>query len=201
MNERLLKILAFLKETEKLKLIERIPYLSDKKRQENDAEHSWHLAIMLMTLEKDFKAKFDILQAIKLIMVHDLVEIHTGDDFVTTEEAKAKKHAAEDKSAKKIFGLLPPDLEQEFYDLWQEYDKGKTEESKIAKGLDKLSYALQHSISKKINWHEDADSAESTRAYAAKYIDPEPALREIFDHLLAERVAKHDEFEWVKRNK
>lgn len=183
MNERLQKILAFLKEIEKLKLIERIPYLSDRKRQENDAEHTWHLAMMLLALEKEIKVKFDTLQALKLIMIHDLVEIYTGDSWVNTKEAKNKKHNAELDSAKKVFSFLPADLEIEFMDLWLEYEAGKTTEAKIAKALDKINYALQFSISKKIEWPEPHDRQVAVD-YAAPHISFDSMLIAIHEQLL-----------------
>ncbi len=201
MNNRLKKIFDFLCEIEKLKLVERIPYLSDKKRQENDAEHSWHLAMMLLALEGEFENKFDFFRTLKIILVHDLIEIHTGDDWVTTKEEKELKRVRETEAADKIFAILPKDLEKEFRGLWEEYDQGKTMEAKIAKGLDKLSYSLQHSLSKKINWHENADAIESTRNYAMPYIKNEKAMIEMFEHLMTERASHHDEFEWVKRIK
>lgn len=201
MNSRLKKIFNFLCEIEKLKLVERIPYLSDKKRQENDAEHSWHLAMMLLALEGEFEHKFDCFKTLKIILVHDLIEIHTGDDWVTTKEKRENKRIKETKAADKLFAILPKDLEKEFRDLWEEYDEGETIEAKIAKGLDKLSYSLQHSLSKKINWHENADAIESTRNYAMPYIKNETAMIEIFEYLMNERALHHNEFEWVKRNK
>ena len=202
MNKRLNKIFDFLCEIEKLKLVERIPYLSDKKRQENDAEHSWHLAMMLLSLEGEFENKFDCFKTLKIILVHDLIEIHTGDDWVTTKEKKDDKRIAEKEAADKLFSILPVDLEKEFRGLWEEYDQGETIEAKIAKGLDKLSYSLQHSISKKINWHNSASASEdieSSRDYAMPYIKNEPAMIEIFEHLMNERALHQDKFQWVKR--
>lgn len=183
MNERLHKILVFLKEIEKLKLIERIPYLSNQERRENDAEHTWHLAMMLMTLEKEIKVKFDTLQTLKLIMIHDIVEIYTGDSWVNTKKAKGLKQKAEIESAKKIFSLLPPDLEIEFMALWQEYDAGKTTEAKVAKALDKINYALQFSISKKIEWPEPHDRQVAVD-YATPHISFDSMLIAIHEQLL-----------------
>lgn len=183
MNERLSKILNFLKEIEKLKLIERIPYLSNQTRQENDAEHTWHLAMMLLALEKEIDLKFDVLKTLKIILIHDIVEIHTGDSWVVTKAAKNKKHNAELESAKKIFSLLPDDLEKEFMSLWLEYEAGKTKEAKIAKALDKINYALQFSISKKIEWPEPHDRQVAVD-YAAPHISFDSMLIAIHEQLL-----------------
>jgi putative hydrolases of HD superfamily len=189
MNRRLSKIIRFLKEIEKLKLVKRIPYLSDKKTLEDDAQHSWHIAMMFLVLEKEFKNKFDSLKILKMILVHDLVEIHTGDDWVTTKEEKMKKHLAEIESANKIFPILPTDLSKELRTLWEEYDKGKTTEAKIAKGLDKLSYSLQYVISNKINWPEEGNIM-TQREYARPYLEDIPAMFTIMESILKENEGK-----------
>ena len=183
MNKRLGQIVLFLKEIEKLKLVERIPYLSDKKRRENDAEHTWHLAMMLLVLEKEFSIKFDTLKALKIILVHDLVEIDCGDCWVTTKEEKEAKHERELKAAKRIFSILPDELSKELFDLWLEYEEGKSNEAKVAKALDKVSYALQFSTSKKIEWPQP-HSRKSAEDYAAPFIASEPFLLEMHDLLL-----------------
>lgn len=182
-DDRLRKIIDFLKEIEKLKLVERIPYLSDQARRENDAEHTWHLAMTLLLLEKEIKLKFDVLQALKIILVHDLVEIYCGDCWVITKNEKAEKRTREMQSADKLFSILPDDLEKEFKDLWLEYDEGKSAEAKIAKALDKLNYALQLSVSKKIEWPEP-HNRKSAEDYAEPHISFEPLLLQIHDTLL-----------------
>ena len=180
------KIIAFWKETEKLKLIERIPCLSDRKRRENDAEHSWHLALMIMTVKDEIGINFDELKALKLAIVHDLVEIYTGDSWPETEQEKNKKRQKEIISADKLFSLLPADMQKEYYGLWQEYDEGKTIESKVVKALDKICYTLQVEVSNnKIVWRgttEDIGS-HSRRPYALPYLEFNKELTNIFDHL------------------
>ena len=182
MTNRLEKIIRFIKEIEKFKLVERIPYLSDKKRREDDAQHSWHLAMMLLALEKEIESKFDLLHTLKLILVHDLPEIYTGDDWVYTKEDKERKSREEKAAAKKIFSSLPADLAEEFYLFWSEYDEGKTIEAKVAKALDKICYPLQYSLSQKIEWEKPHDG-QSAKDYAFPYLEFEPKLKEIFIEL------------------
>jgi len=204
MDQRLTKIFGFLKEIEKLKLVERIPYLSDKKRRENDAEHSWYVAMMLLSLEKEFENKFDTLRTLKIILIHDLIEIYTGDDWVPTKAGKDLKQVQEEKAADRIFAKLPSDLETEFKDLWKEYDEGKTIEAKIAKALDKLSYNIQHNISKKINWYHGANSYDdiiSSTKYAMPYLQDEPVLIQIFEHLMKDREKNSHLFKFTMREK
>jgi putative hydrolase of HD superfamily len=190
MKNRLEKIISFLSEIEKFKLIKRIPYLSDKKTLEDDAQHSWHLAMMLLVLETEFINKFDLLRALKLTLIHDLVEIYTGDDWVTTTEAKAKKRQNEVESANKLFPILPDDLAKELRDLWEEYDEGKTIEAKIAKGLDRLNYSLQYNTSDKINWFKEGDTIAETIDYAKPHLEIEPVMSKIMDILMSERAEK-----------
>lgn len=180
------KIVSFLKEAEKLKLVERIPYLSDTKRRENDAEHSWYLCLMLLALDDRLNIKFDVLRTHKMIIVHDLVEIYTGDDWVTDEKEKKSKKLKELNAAKTIFNILPVDLSKKMLDLWKEYDSGLSIEAKIAKGLDKISYTLQYSISKKIEWNKKYATKKESRDYALPHISHNEVLTELFDCLLDE---------------
>ena len=192
MDKRLHKILDFIREIEKLKLIKRVPYLSDKKTIEDDAQHSWHLAMMVLVLEKEFKNKFNVNQTIKLALIHDLVEIYTGDDWVTTAEEKIQKRKNEVASADKIFPILPDDLSKEMRELWEEYDEGKTIEAKIAKGLDKLIYSLQYNVAEKVNWFKEGDTIPETIEYAKKHLTIEPVMNEIMDILMDERAQKEE---------
>ncbi|MFA5926561.1 MAG: HD domain-containing protein [Patescibacteria group bacterium] len=185
-DKRLTKIINFLKEAERLKLVERIPYLSDKARRENDAEHSWYLALMLLALEDDLGIKCDLPRTYRMILVHDLVEIDTKDDWVPDTAGKAIKRQNELVSAKRVFGLLPADLAGKFMKLWQEYEAGETIEAKIAKGLDKISHTLQYSISKKVEWHREYATKEESRDYALPHVSQNPVLLEMFDTLLDE---------------
>jgi len=190
MNKRLHQILEFLAEIEKLKLIKRVPYLSDQKTIEDDTQHSWHLAMMLIVLEKEIDNKFDMNKALKLALIHDLVEIYTGDDWVTTAKEKARKRQNEVASANKIFPILPNDLSKEMRRLWEEYDAGKTTEAKIVKGLDKLIYSLQYNISEKINWFKEGDTIPETIEYAKSHIEFEPVMKEMMNILMKERTDK-----------
>lgn len=191
LDKRTKKILNFLKEIEKLKLVLRIPYLSDQKRRENDAEHSWHLAIMVLAFEKELSLKFDVAKAIKLALVHDLGEIYIGDGWYSTKEAKAQKMVSEEKATKKVFNLLPNDTASEFFNLWREYEDGITIESKVVKALDKITYPLQYSIGQKIEYDKKVTIADS-RKYAIPTIKFDPKLIEILESLYQDMPKYHD---------
>ncbi|MFA6963116.1 MAG: DUF1653 domain-containing protein [Patescibacteria group bacterium] len=182
MKRELKKILDFLVETEKLKLIERIPVLSDKIRRENDAEHSWHLALMVMALKDKLGLDFDLEKALQIALVHDLPEIYTGDTWPSDEKEKKEKSEKEKLSANKIFALLPEEECEKFTQLWQEYEDGKTIEAKIVKALDKICYSMQFSISNNIVYF-DKDSGHTRRKeYAEPHLQFNETLTEIFDY-------------------
>lgn len=182
LDKRTKKILNFLKEIEKLKLVLRIPYLSDQKRRENDAEHSWHLAIMVLAFEKELSVKFDVARAIKLALVHDLGEIYIGDGWYTTKQEKILKSKEEKKAIEKIFGHLPADIAEEFYLYWCEYEDGISIESKVVKALDKIAYPLQYAVGKKIEYDKKVTISDSIE-YAIPSIKFEPKLVEILESL------------------
>lgn len=185
LEQRMEKIIDFLKEAEKLKLIERIPYLSDKNRKENDAEHSWYMILMLMTLEKELNIEFDLIKAYKMAAIHDLVEIETGDGWVTGSDAKLIKKQNELLASKKIFGILPEDIAGELQDLWLEFEEGKTLESKVVIAIDTISHTLQYAVSQKIESGKQATHEES-RNYAMSSLVFNQQLVEIFESLLDE---------------
>jgi putative hydrolase of HD superfamily len=185
-NDRLEKICNFLEEAEKFKLVERIAYLSDRKRRENDAEHSWQLALMILLLGKELEQNFNIEHAIKIALVHDLAEIYTGDCWAETEEEQLAKKRRERIAAEKIFSILPPDLCVELYDLWQEYEEGKTPEAKVVKACDKICYSLQFSISNKEVWPDV--SIDRRRKYASKHTSFDETLNNLFEHFLAKLI-------------
>ncbi|MGI6561102.1 MAG: HD domain-containing protein [Clostridia bacterium] len=131
--------LHFLAEIDKAKQVVRNTLLLDKSRQENDAEHSWHMAVAAFVLwEYANFEDMDMVRVFKMILLHDIVEIDAGDVFaysIVDPELRAKE---ERKAAERIFGLLPEDQRKLFYDLWIEYDERKTNESKFANALDRF---------------------------------------------------------------
>ena len=134
--QRLEQQLDFLREIDKEKQIFRQTYLSDGKRKENDAEHAWHMAIMAFLLSEYANEEVDLLRTIRMILVHDVVEIDAGDTYAYDEVAKTTQREREEKAAARIFGLLPEDQRQELLDLWEEFEAGETKEARFARALD-----------------------------------------------------------------
>lgn len=138
-KERLKKQLEFIIEVDKLKQIYRQTLLMDGSRNENDAEHSWHLALMAMVLQEySPKKDLDITKVLKMLLIHDLVEIYAGDTFCYDEKANLNKNQRELEAAERLFSILPPDQNQEFRDLWDEFEKRETHEALFAASLDRI---------------------------------------------------------------
>lgn len=179
------KIAGFLKEMEQLKLVERCFDLSNSSRKENCAEHSWHMCLMLMALEKDIPG-VDFLKVYKMIILHDLVEIHEGDVYFTDDETRKGKSEREKEAASKIFNALPDDLNQEFLALWNEFEERKTKEAKLAQALDKIQAVLQGLVEDGKSWKEWKTTHENIFSYKQEYIDSHDATKALADRLYEE---------------
>lgn len=154
-EERLKKQIDFIVEVDKLKSIYRQTTLIDKSRKENDAEHSWHLSIMALLLSEYADNKdIDLLKVIKMVIVHDLVEIDAGDTFAYDVEGYKDKEERENRAANRIFGLLPKDQFNEIYNLWQEFEIGETNEAKFAGALDRIQPMLHNYYTNGGTWKE-----------------------------------------------
>lgn len=178
------QILKFLKEAEKLSHVERAVYLSGQQRHENDAEHTWHVAMFLLLFDKDLPAELDRLRMFKMILIHDLVEVYAGDTFFYDSEGKKDKAEREAKAMKKLAEQLPNDLAQEYISLQQEYDQGETPEAKFVQGLDKLQPILQNICSNGKAWKEHDLKSEDVASNKKHYVEHDPTLFAIYKKLL-----------------
>ena len=144
-RERLEQQIAFVREVDKLKTIHRQTLLTDASRQENDAEHSWHLALMALVLgEYANGGGVDLLHVIRMVLVHDLVEIDAGDTFCYDDAGNADKGQRETAAAERIFNLLPPDQAKEIRSLWDEFEAAESAEARFANALDRLQPLLHN---------------------------------------------------------
>lgn len=142
-SDRLSKQIEFIVAIDKLKHITRQNIVIGTARNENDAEHSWHLAIMAMLLsEYAADRNIDILRVIKMVLVHDLVEIHAGDTFCYDEKGYEDKAEREQNAADQLFNILPQDQAQEIMELWREFEDMKTPEAAFASSLDRFQPLL-----------------------------------------------------------
>jgi putative hydrolase of HD superfamily len=135
-NQRLEQQVQFCREIDREKMIRRMTYLTDGVSKENDAEHAWHMAVMTLILSEYANEKIDVLKTISMLLIHDIVEIDAGDTFAYDEEAKKSQASREEAAADRIFGMLPPDQQEKFRALWEEFEAGETPEAKFAHTMD-----------------------------------------------------------------
>ena len=151
-KNRLQRQITFILEADKLKQILRQTPITEKSRQENSAEHSWHVALMaILLLEYANNPQIDVLQIVKMLLIHDLVEIDAGDTFCYDDQARQDQHLRELKAAKRIFNLLPSDQAAEMQALWDEYETRQTINAQYANALDRLQPIL-------LNFFTDGDA-------------------------------------------
>ncbi|MBN1151332.1 HD domain-containing protein [candidate division WOR-3 bacterium] len=144
----------FTGEIDRLKSVFRHTYIFDGSRHENSAEHSWHLAVMAMVFEKFSNRPIDVLKVIKMVLIHDLVEIDAGDYILYTDK-KDEKRQKEETASKRIFGLLPENLKDEFMDIWLEFEERKTAEARFATAIDRLEPIMQNHATEGKAWREN----------------------------------------------
>lgn len=151
--ERLKKQMEFIKEIDKAKQIYRQTLLMDGSRNENDAEHSWHLAIMAILLaEYSAIPNIDLTRVIKMLLIHDLVEIDAGDTFCYDEKGNEDKACREQKAADRLFNILPSDQAAEFRALWEEFEEKTTPEARFATALDRIQPLLHNYYTNGHTW-------------------------------------------------
>ena len=153
-TERLDAQMAFLMEADKLKQILRATKIADGARYENSGEHSWHIALFALVLGADAPAEVHIDRVIRMLLLHDLVEIDAGDAPIFGDHDAAEMAAKEDAAATRIFGLLPPDQAQEFRALWDEFEAAETADARFAKSLDRFQPPNQNLASDGGSWAE-----------------------------------------------
>ena len=150
----LLNQIEFIREIDKLKYIFRKTKLINSDRPENDAEHSWHLAMMAIVLAGHANEPIDLEKVMKMVLIHDIVEIDSGDVFAYDTTKSHDNFDEELKAARRIFGILPEEQAKEFINLWIEFEEMKTPESKFARALDRLEPLLQNASNNGGTWRE-----------------------------------------------
>ncbi|MEP1765958.1 MAG: HD domain-containing protein [Sulfitobacter sp.] len=144
MTERLEQQIAFLNEADKLKTIVRATELCDNSRYENSAEHSWHLTLYALVLADQAGPDVDITRVIKMLILHDLVEIDAGDNPLFGDYDAAKMAQQEQIAADRIFGLLPSDLNRDLRAIWEEFEAAQSPSAQFAKSLDRFQPPMQN---------------------------------------------------------
>ena len=153
-NERFQKQLAFALELDKEKNIFRQTHLSGRGRNENDAEHAWHMAIMAYLLREYANEKIDITRTMLMILIHDVVEIDAGDTYAYDPEGMKTQKERELQAADRIFGMLPEDQAAEFRALWDEFEEYETPEARFAHTMDNFQPMLLNDSNGGSDWAE-----------------------------------------------
>jgi putative hydrolase of HD superfamily len=155
MLERLSRQIRFIAEVDKLKEIVRQTLCTQSRRQENDAEHSWHLALLVIVLAEHANHQpLDVLRVLKMVIIHDLVEIDAGDTFAYDTARMADQHERECRAADRIFGLLPEDQRAEFRALWDEFEARETPEARFAAAVDRFQPMLLNCLTEGAAWRQ-----------------------------------------------
>jgi putative hydrolase of HD superfamily len=183
--------LRFLSEADQLKTVLRQSTLIDISRQENSAEHSWHLALMALVLQGHAPAGTDISRVVAIVLLHDLVEIDAGDLFLYAgEEAQARQEVAERAAADRIFALLPAPQAATFRALWDEFEERRTQEAKFARALDRLQPMLVNYQTGGGTWLAHGVTADQVLLRVALIEDGSATLGEYAKDLVARSVAR-----------
>ncbi len=157
-RERFERQLRFILELDKEKNILRQTHLSGHGRRENDAEHAWHMAVMIWLLKEYANEEFDLARAMMMALVHDVVEIDAGDTYAYDEQGKKTQKEREEKAAERIFGLLPPKQREELKELFAEYEALSTPEARFVRVMDNLQPLLLN----------DSNGGEDWRAHGVR---------------------------------
>lgn len=194
-SERLGQQIAFILEIDRLKQIWRQTPLLDYSRKENDAEHSWQLAMMALVLAEYAPAKIDLLRVIKMVLIHDIVEIDAGDSPAYSGINPADQHAAEKKAAKRLFGLLPGDPGVELRALWDEFEDQQTSDALFARAMDRLQPFLHNFFTEGKMWIKRNISAAQVRERMAIVARGSPLLHALVEDLITKAV----DMEYLRR--
>jgi putative hydrolases of HD superfamily len=189
-DKRIQQQIQFLLEIDKLKQIQRRSYITGGSRRENSAEHSWHLAMMAPVLAEYASEPVDINHVIRLLLVHDIVEIDAGDTFFFDEVGKLDKAAREQCAADRVFGLLPREQENAFRGLWNEFEARQTPEARFAAVLDRLMPLLLNYAVEGRTWQENGLTAGRVLHAMAHIEEGSAPLWQFVQQLMQDAVAK-----------
>lgn len=191
--ERLEKQLRFIIEADKLKTVLRRTHLiCDKEKFENDAEHSWHLTLEALLLFEYVvgKDKIDLFRVLKILIVHDLVEIGAGDTYCYDEIALRDKEQREKDAADSLYSLLPEDQKNEFLSLWEEYEEQQTQEAKYAAVIDRIQPLLQIYYTQGSTWLEHGINLKQELKRNEILRDIAPALWDYAKEIICESAKR-----------
>ena len=194
MDERLKKQLDFMLELDKMKNLYRQTYVLHEDRKENDAEHSWHIAILAFLLAEYANEPIDVTHVMKMVLLHDVIEIDAGDTYCYDTEGYKSKAEREEKAARRIFGLLPDDQRDEFYALWREFEDSETADARFAAVLDRIQPLMLNYTKGGISWQEHGIAKEQVLNRNKEYFSSSDKLADVIKSVINDAHEKG----WLK---
>jgi len=190
-KDRFRRQIEFILEADKLKNVLRKTILMDRSRRENSAEHSWHIALTVLILSEYTKdSDVDLFRVMKILLVHDLIEIDAGDTYCYDDQGRKDQDRREKKAADRIFNLLPADQATTLRELWDEFEERKTPESRFANALDRLQPFLHNYFTEGQTWQENNISSAQVKSRMQPVDDGAPILWEYVSSLIDDGVKK-----------
>ena len=190
MDERLQKQLDFILEIDKEKNIFRQTHLSGHGRNENDAEHAWHMAIMAYLLQEYSNEKIDVARVMLMCLIHDVVEIDAGDTYAYDAEGLKTQKAREEAAKERLYSMLPEDQKADLVASFDEFEERKTPEAKFARALDNLQPLLLNHSNGGGDWKNHDVTAEQVYGRQSRTREGSEKLFEVTDQILKENIAK-----------
>ena len=190
MDERLQKQLDFILEIDKEKNIFRQTHLSGHGRNENDAEHAWHMAIMAYLLQEYSNEKIDVARVMLMCLIHDVVEIDAGDTYAYDAEGLKTQKAREEAAKERLYSMLPEDQKADLVAIFDEFEERKTPEAKFARALDNLQPLLLNHSNDGGDWKNHDVTAEQVYGRQSRTREGSEKLFEVTDQILKENIAK-----------
>jgi putative hydrolase of HD superfamily len=182
--------LQFILEIDKLKSVSRRTYLKNSERLENTAEHSWHLAIMANLLAEHANEPVNVARVVKMVLVHDIVEVDAGDTYYYDAVASLDKAERERRAADRLFGILPADQGKDLRELWEEFEECRTPDARFAAALDRFIPQLHNYHTHGKSWSEHGITADRVLERNACMAEGSTKLWECAQALLNDAVAK-----------
>lgn len=192
--KKLQQQMIFIAEVDKLKNIFRRTILTDSSRRENDAEHSWHLALMAIVLEEYAAEPVNLGRVLAMVTVHDLIEIYAGDTFAFDAAANQDKAQREQAAAEKLFGMLDQEQGHKFRQLWEEFDAMNTADSRFAASLDRIQPFMHNVLTEGHTWKLGSVTKEQVYRRMAPVKTGTPALWPWLESQVASAIEKG----WIK---
>ena len=190
MDERLKQQMAFALEIDKEKNVFRQTHLSGHGRNENDAEHAWHMAVMAYVLREYSNQKIDIARVMLMCLIHDIVEIDAGDTYAYDAEGKATQKEREAAAKERIFSLLPPDQKVELAAVFEEFEANETAEAKFVRAMDNLQPLMLNDSNGGGDWKAHGVSAKQVYERQGRTKDGSEKLYELTDRILQKNIER-----------